>query len=117
MARRAPLDLRVNTLLTERDDIVPRLEHLHAEPTRWSPMGLRIRLAAEAKSPAIHAEPPYIKGQIEVQDEGSQLAALFAGAKPGEQVLDLCAGAGGIAGVAGVAARLSPAGQPRCDAS
>ena len=32
---------------------------------------------------------------IEVQDEGSQLAALFSGAKPGEQVLDLCAGAGG----------------------
>jgi 16S rRNA (cytosine967-C5)-methyltransferase len=32
---------------------------------------------------------------MEVQDEGSQLAALFAGAKPGEQVIDLCAGAGG----------------------
>jgi len=95
LASRAPLDLRVNTLVTERDDIIPRLEHLHAEPTRWSPAGLRIRLAAEAKSPAIHAEPPYIKGQIEIQDEGSQLAALFAGAKPGEQVIDLCAGAGG----------------------
>jgi 16S rRNA (cytosine967-C5)-methyltransferase len=32
---------------------------------------------------------------IEVQDEGSQLAALFSGARPGEQVIDLCAGAGG----------------------
>ena len=32
---------------------------------------------------------------IEIQDEGSQLAALLAGAKPGEQVVDLCAGAGG----------------------
>jgi 16S rRNA (cytosine967-C5)-methyltransferase len=95
LASRAPLDLRVNTLVTERDDIAPRLAHLHAEPTRWSPAGLRIRLAADAKSPAIHAEPPYIKGQIEIQDEGSQLAALFAGAKPGEQVIDLCAGAGG----------------------
>ncbi len=30
-----------------------------------------------------------------MQDEGSQLAALFAAAKPGEQVIDLCAGAGG----------------------
>jgi len=30
-----------------------------------------------------------------VQDEGSQLCALLVGAKPGEQVLDLCAGAGG----------------------
>ena len=30
-----------------------------------------------------------------MQDEGSQLAALLSGAKPGEQVIDLCAGAGG----------------------
>ncbi len=65
------------------------------EPTRWSPWGLRIRLAPDAKSPAIHAEPAFLKGMIEVQDEGSQLAALFAGARPGEQALDLCAGAGG----------------------
>ncbi len=95
LASRAPLDLRVNTLMTERDDMVPRLSHLGAEPTRWSPVGLRIRLKADAKSPGIHAEPPYLKGQIEIQDEGSQLAALLAGAKPGEQVIDLCAGAGG----------------------
>ena len=53
------------------------------------PLGLRIRLAADAKSPAIHAEPVFRKGEIEIQDEGSQLAALFAGAKPGEQVIDL----------------------------
>ena len=65
------------------------------QPTRWSPVGLRITLAADAKSPAIHAEPAFIKGMIEIQDEGSQLAALLAGAKPGEQVVDLCAGAGG----------------------
>ncbi len=30
-----------------------------------------------------------------MQDEGSQLAALLSAAKPGEQVIDLCAGAGG----------------------
>ena len=30
-----------------------------------------------------------------MQDEGSQLAALLASARPGEQVVDLCAGAGG----------------------
>src|SRR6185503_16786553 len=65
------------------------------EFTRWSPHGLRIRLAAEAKSPAVHAEPAYLKGLVEIQDEGSQLAALLAGAKPGEQVVDLCAGGGG----------------------
>jgi 16S rRNA (cytosine967-C5)-methyltransferase len=95
LASRAPLDLRVNTLKGGREDVLPKLEHLHAAPTRWSPVGLRIRLAADAKSPAVHAEPPFRKGAIEIQDEGSQLAALFAGARPGEQVIDLAAGAGG----------------------
>ncbi len=95
LATRAPLDLRVNTLNAERDEVLPKLAHLNAEPTPWSPIGLRIRLSADAKSPAIHAEPLFRKGAIEIQDEGSQLAALFAGARPGEQVIDLCAGAGG----------------------
>jgi 16S rRNA (cytosine967-C5)-methyltransferase len=95
LASRAPLDLRVNTLKIEREEVLPKLADLNAEPTRWSPIGLRIRLAAEAKSPAIHAEPSFLKGAIEIQDEGSQLAALFAGAKSGEQVVDLAAGAGG----------------------
>ncbi len=95
LATRAPLDLRVNTIKAERDEVAPKLAHLGAEPTRWSPLGLRIRLGADAKNPAIHAEPPFRKGEIEVQDEGSQLAALLAGAKSGEQVVDLAAGAGG----------------------
>jgi 16S rRNA (cytosine967-C5)-methyltransferase len=95
LAVRAPLDMRVNTLKAEREDVLPKLAHLNAEPTRWSPIGLRIRLSADAKSPAIHAEPPFRKGEIEIQDEGSQLAALLADAKPGQQVVDLAAGAGG----------------------
>jgi 16S rRNA (cytosine967-C5)-methyltransferase len=95
LATRAPLDLRANTLKTEREEIRPRLSHLNAEPTRWSPIGLRIRLAADAKSPAIQAEPAFRKGEIEIQDEGSQIAAILAGAKPAEQVVDLAAGAGG----------------------
>jgi 16S rRNA (cytosine967-C5)-methyltransferase len=95
LATRAPLDLRVNTLKAERDEVAPKLAHLGTEPTRWSPLGLRIRLGADAKNPAIHAEPPFRKGEIEVQDEGSQLAALVTHARPGEQVIDLAAGAGG----------------------
>jgi 16S rRNA (cytosine967-C5)-methyltransferase len=95
LAARAPVDLRVNTLKGSRDDAASSLADLKAEPTRWSPVGLRIKLDAGAKSPAIHAEHAFIKGLIEIQDEGSQLAALLAGAKPGEQVVDLCAGAGG----------------------
>lgn len=95
LASRAPLDLRVNTLKGERDQAAAMLADLAPAPARWSPWGLRIALAADAKAPPVHAEPAFLKGIVEVQDEGSQLAALFAGAKPGEQVLDLCAGAGG----------------------
>ena len=95
MASRAPLDLRVNTLKAKREKVLASTAHLGTMPTRWSPIGLRIELGADARNPGIHAEEAFIKGQIEVQDEGSQLAALLSAAKPGEQVIDLCAGAGG----------------------
>ncbi|MGA7942166.1 MAG: RsmB/NOP family class I SAM-dependent RNA methyltransferase [Bradyrhizobium sp.] len=95
MASRAPLDLRVNTLKAKPEKVLASIAHLGAMPTRWSPIGLRIELGADARNPGIHAEEAFIKGQIEVQDEGSQLAALLSAAKPGEQVIDLCAGAGG----------------------
>jgi 16S rRNA (cytosine967-C5)-methyltransferase len=95
MASRAPLDLRVNTLKANREKVQGSLRHLGAEPTPWSSLGLRIQLGADARNPGVHAEEDFIKGGIEVQDEGSQLAALLSGAKPGEQVIDLCAGAGG----------------------
>jgi 16S rRNA (cytosine967-C5)-methyltransferase len=95
LASRAPLDLRVNRLKGDREKVAAALADLEPVPTRWSPDGLRIALDADTKSPAIHAEPAFIKGLVEVQDEGSQLAALLVGAKPGQQVVDLCAGAGG----------------------
>ncbi len=95
MASRAPLDLRVNTLKAKREKVQASTAHLGTTPTRWSPNGLRIEMSADARNPGIQAEEAFIKGQIEVQDEGSQLAALLSAAKPGEQVIDLCAGAGG----------------------
>lgn len=95
LAHRAPLDLRVNTLRTTPEKVLASLRHLNASRTPWSPIGLRIALDADARNPGVQAEPDFIKGGIEVQDEGSQLAALFAAAAPGELVLDLCAGAGG----------------------
>jgi 16S rRNA (cytosine967-C5)-methyltransferase len=95
LSRRAPVDLRVNTLKGDRASALAALAHLDATPTPWSPVGLRIALSAEAKSPPIHAEPAYMDGLVEIQDEGSQLAALLSGAAPGETVVDLCAGGGG----------------------
>src|SRR5690348_8892908 len=95
MASRAPLDLRVNTLKAKREKVLASTAHLQTMPTPFSPIGLRIDLSADARNPGIHSEEDFIKGFVEVQDEGSQLAALLSGAKPGEQVIDLCAGAGG----------------------
>src|SRR6201990_3519474 len=95
MASRAPLALRVNTLKAKREKVLGSTAHLGTTPTPWSPIGLRIELGADARSPGILAEQDFIKGAIEVQDEGSQLAALLSAAKPGEQLIDLCAGAGG----------------------
>jgi 16S rRNA (cytosine967-C5)-methyltransferase len=95
LARRAPVDLRVNTLKGDRATAAAALAHYGAVPTPWSPSGLRIALSAEAKSPPIHAEPAFIDGLVEIQDEASQLAALLTGARPGELVIDVCAGSGG----------------------
>jgi 16S rRNA (cytosine967-C5)-methyltransferase len=95
LARRAPLDLRVNTLKADREKVEKALAHLAPARTRWSPVWLRVVLAPDARNVAIHAEPAFLAGHVEVQDEGSQLAALLSGAKPGLQVVDLCAGAGG----------------------
>jgi 16S rRNA (cytosine967-C5)-methyltransferase len=95
LAQRAPLDLRVNTLKVELDAAERALSHLTPARMPWSPVGLRIVRGSDDKNPAIHSEPSFLKGGIEVQDEGSQLAALLTAARPGEQVIDLCAGAGG----------------------
>lgn len=95
LAGRAPIDLRVNGLKGGRDKAMRALSHLGAEPMAHSPWGLRIKAAADARPPAVSAEPAYVKGLVEIQDEGSQLAVLLSGAQPGWQVLDLCAGGGG----------------------
>ncbi len=95
LASRAPLDLRVNTLLSTPEAVLQDLAHLNPAPGVWSPLALRIRLDAEGKAPPLTSEGAFVKGGVEVQDEGSQIAAILAAPIPGSQVLDLCAGAGG----------------------
>src|ERR1700735_352492 len=95
LAERAPVDLRVNTLKTNRDKALRALAHLKPAPTPFSPVGLRIAMRPDGRAPPLASDPAYVKGLVELQDEGSQLAALLAEAKPGMQVLDLCAGARG----------------------
>jgi len=96
LARRAPIDLRVNTLKTDAARVLKALDKFGARSGRWSPWCVRIPAPeGDARAPDIEAEPAHGKGWYEVQDEGSQVAALLVGARPGMQVLDLCAGAGG----------------------
>ena len=99
LAAPAPLDLRTNTLKTTREQLIaalgesPRLKQPPA-PTPYSAEGVRIPWA-QGRTFAWAAEQSFLKGWFEVQDEGSQLAARMAGAKPGLQVADVCAGGGG----------------------
>ncbi|MBK3399426.1 MULTISPECIES: RsmB/NOP family class I SAM-dependent RNA methyltransferase [Methylobacterium] len=95
LARRAPLDIRVNTLKASRDATREALAHLNPEPTPLAPDGLRVPLGEDGRGPALHVEPEFLDGWFEIQDEGSQLAARLSGAKPGMTVVDLCAGGGG----------------------
>jgi len=96
MARRAPVDIRVNTLKSNRDQVLTALAPFGAAATVYSPLGARVPApGSQAKQPHLESETSHGKGWFEVQDEGSQIAAALAGVKPGMTVLDLCAGAGG----------------------
>lgn len=96
MARRAPIDLRANTLKGNRHRLLNALERYTPELTPHAPDGVRIPAPGPGqKAPAVERDTAHGRGWFEVQDEGSQLAALLAGAGPRMQVLDLCAGAGG----------------------
>ncbi len=96
LSPRPPLDLRVNTLKADRDRVLAELAGTGAEATPLAPHGIRIPpIDGAGRHPNVQAEPAFQKGWFEVQDEGSQVVAELAGAEPGMQVLDYCAGAGG----------------------
>lgn len=98
----APLDLRVNSIKSDRDTVRAELAQapIEAVPTQYSPDGLRI-----LKKPSVQNLPLFKSGAIEVQDEGSQLLARIVGAKRSEMVVDFCAGAGGKTLALGAAMR------------
>jgi len=92
LLQEAPVDLRVNTLLGSREAAEAALaeEGLETAPTPLSPLGLRL-----AGRRNVSATQAYRAGLVELQDEGSQLAALLCDARPGMAVADVCAGGGG----------------------
>lgn len=93
---RPPLDIRTNTLKSTREKVAKALGKFHPEDTHAAPLGVRIAAGErDSRTPNVQAEEGYLKGWFEIQDFGSQIVALLAGANGREQVLDLCAGAGG----------------------
>ncbi|HVY07035.1 MAG TPA: RsmB/NOP family class I SAM-dependent RNA methyltransferase [Burkholderiales bacterium] len=92
MLNPAPLDLRVNTFVANREDVLEKLraDGYETSATRFSPVGIRV-----AGKPAINRHALFSDGAVEVQDEGSQLLGYLVGPRRREMVVDFCAGAGG----------------------
>lgn len=96
LARRAPADIRVNTLKATREKVLKALADFGAVETQYSSVGVRVPApVGDARTPNLEAEAAFQAGWCEIQDEGSQIVAALTGAGPRMQVLDLCAGAGG----------------------
>ncbi|MGE0557907.1 MAG: RsmB/NOP family class I SAM-dependent RNA methyltransferase [Burkholderiales bacterium] len=88
----APLDLRVNTLRSNREAVLSTLarDGIEAAPTPFSPIGIRL-----GGKPSLSRHPLFTGGTIEVQDEGSQLLGYLLAPRRSDLVVDFCAGAGG----------------------
>ncbi|MBO6718933.1 MAG: RsmB/NOP family class I SAM-dependent RNA methyltransferase [Rhizobiaceae bacterium] len=96
LAGRPPLDLRANTLKSDREKLLRLFARNDARPGALAPHAIRIPpVTGGGRHPNVQVEPAFQKGWFEVQDEGSQAVASLAGAMSGMQVLDFCAGAGG----------------------
>jgi len=91
----APLDLRVNSLKAERDAMLQALREgpaarFEPQATPYSPWGIRMQ-----GRPPVNRWPMFERGEIEVQDEGSQILTALVAPRRGEMIIDYCAGAGG----------------------
>lgn len=92
LCHRAPLDIRVNRLKGWRKKAQESLakEGFDSAIAPMSPTGLRLQ-----ENKALQSSRAFVEGLIEIQDEAAQLASHLVDAKPGQQILDLCAGGGG----------------------
>lgn len=96
MAGRPSLDIRVNALKATPERVTKSLTRFSPEPTAHALMGLTMPAGPrDARTPNVTTDEGYQKGWFEIQDQGSQIVSALAGAQPGDQVLDFCAGAGG----------------------
>ncbi|HEY2811129.1 MAG TPA: RsmB/NOP family class I SAM-dependent RNA methyltransferase [Rhabdochlamydiaceae bacterium] len=87
----APTTIRVNALKTERKTLLNAWSSLFSlSPCSLAPHGITFH-----KKINLFGLPEFKQGLFEVQDEGSQLIAALVDVKPGELILDFCAGSGG----------------------
>jgi 16S rRNA (cytosine967-C5)-methyltransferase len=91
-----PITVRCNTLKTSREKLVKALEGFaeKIEITNYAPDGVFF-FNPKISIPKIEA---FKKGLFQVQDEAAQLVSLVLNPRPGETVLDACAGLGGKTG-------------------
>lgn len=87
---KAPTFIRFNPLKTDRNTLMQELKAFDPEKAKHSPLGILLN-----KKGALFGLESFKQGGFEMQDEASQLVALKVKAKPGDRVLDYCAGAGG----------------------
>jgi 16S rRNA (cytosine967-C5)-methyltransferase len=102
-----PLTLRANTLKTTRSALLEsgRIYNNH-KPTVYCPDGIRMdhpeyQIASPVASPGISpvaSMEGFREGFFQVQDEAAQLVTLLLDPRPGETVMDACAGMGGKTG-------------------
>lgn len=92
MSEEPPTTLRANVLNATRRDVAGWLERedIETRPTEFSPWGLTLVHRAN-----VFRTETFREGFFEMQDEASQLVALLCDPRPGDTVVDACAGAGG----------------------
>ncbi len=96
LCARPSTDLRVNSLKADREKVMKALSRFNPVEAPLTKLGVRIPATKGlGKSANVLPEAAYQKGWFEVQDAGSQVVSELVYARPGEQVLDFCAGAGG----------------------
>lgn len=96
LAQRADVGLRINTLKISSEDFSRKFGKTSGVASLLLTNAYRIPATAPTtKGTSLDRIPAYSKGFVEVQDEGSQISVCSVNAKPGEKVLDYCAGAGG----------------------
>ncbi len=90
--QQAEVILRTNTLKTSKEQLRKTLldEGIVTEPIKGYPLALRLPERAN-----VFVTESFKKGYFEVQDASSQLVAELLDVKPGQRVVDTCAGAGG----------------------